>query len=227
MDDSTFDDPKVAQLWINSIESESARVRDLDIYPRLSSWIKQISASEILEIGSGQGACSDKIDLDGRTYTGLEPSSIMVDRAIELYGQSNRRFLLGNAYSLPFADESFDAVFSIAVWHLLSDPYKAAAEVSRVLKDHGKFLVMTANPDAYSFWMDFYKEVRLEGRRMEGKVILPDQSESTDVLYFYTLDEIIDSLQSADLEIQKTETFRTSEKSKGLGYFVSLQGQKR
>jgi SAM-dependent methyltransferase len=148
MDDKVFDH-KSALSWIDMIESDIAKVREQDIYPKLNAWISQASASNILEIGCGQGACSNRID---GTYTGIEPSQYLIDRAILLYSGPNRKFLLGNAYDLPVSNSSFDAVFSISVWHLLSDLLLAAKELSRVLKNEGHFLIITANPDAHSVW---------------------------------------------------------------------------
>jgi tRNA G46 methylase TrmB len=61
MDDRTFDDPKSAQEWISLVEK--GQIRDTDINPRLKTWVDQSNAQDILEIGCGQGICSDKIDL--------------------------------------------------------------------------------------------------------------------------------------------------------------------
>jgi SAM-dependent methyltransferase len=225
MDDKTFNDRRIALAWIGTVEAESARIRDEDIYPRLKTWLNRVSPLEILEIGSGQGVCSDKIDLDGRTYIGLEPSPFLVDRAKELYSSENRHFLSGSAYHLPFADGVFDAAFSVAVWHLFSDLGKAAEELNRVLRPNGNFLIITANPAAYSLWTDRYSETKLEGRRFKGNVRSDDGSVLNDVLYLHTNDEIQASLQGAGLAILDIETFRTSEKSAGQKYFMSIAGR--
>lgn len=225
MDDATFDQ-KTAVQWINSIESSKVSVRDADIYPRLKSWVDRVSPREILEIGCGQGACSDKIDLIGRTYTGLEPSMFLVERAKELYPDSNRRFVVGSAYAMPFSNGAYDAAFSVAVWHLLSDLKKAAGELSRVLKAGAEFVIISANPAAYDAWTEVYTETRRNGLRFEGKLRLVDGSESQDVLYLHSLDEISESLRAAQLEILETDTFRVSDKSRGHGLFVSIRGRR-
>jgi SAM-dependent methyltransferase len=226
MDDRTFDDQQTALEWINIIEHDQTGIRDKDIYPRLRTWVNRVSPSEILDIGAGQGICSDKIDLDGRRYTGLEPSPPLVDRAKELYRYANRRFCLGSVYGMPFPDGTFDAAYSVAVWHILRDLGIAAAELSRVLKSGGKFLIISANPGAYSLWTDRYTDTRLDGRRFEGKVRHQDGSESRDVLYLHTLDDIERSLQSAHLEVEAIETFRTTATTQGRAYLISIQGQK-
>jgi ubiquinone/menaquinone biosynthesis C-methylase UbiE len=148
---------------------------------------------------------------------GLEPSKFLVERAQHLYGQENRSFLLGNAYAMPFADNRFDAAFSIAVWHILEDLKKAAGELSRVLKPRGHFLIITADPQAYFAWTNRYSNSRSTGIRFEGIHLLPDGSESVDVLFLHGSDEIEDALRSSHLEINETEIFRN---------FILLHGQK-
>lgn len=225
-DESLSNEQRVALEWIRVAEGDGARVRDSDIYPLLRRWIHASAPREILEIGAGQGICSDKIDLNGRRYTGIEPSALLVERAQELYRDENRRFLPGSAYSLPFSDGAFDAVFSVAVWHLLDDLQNAVAEMSRVLQAGGHFLMITANPAAYSLWKELYASTRMEGRRLEGTVQLPDESVLHEVLYLHTLDEILRSLRDAGLEVEETETFRPSERAGGQRSFVSIQGKK-
>jgi ubiquinone/menaquinone biosynthesis C-methylase UbiE len=158
MDDQIFDDETALQ-WINVIESANNSIRDRDIHPEVKAWVKINSLNEILEIGSGQGICSDKIDLDHRRYTGVEPSPKMTERAKELYSDKNRTFVLGNVYSLPFTSEVFDGAFSILVWHLLSDLETATRELARVLKPGGQFLIVTANPEAGKFLDSWYLDL--------------------------------------------------------------------
>jgi SAM-dependent methyltransferase len=213
------DDQKIALDWIKTIEGETGRIRENDIYPRLKSWINESSSFNILDVGCGQGICSDKIDLTGRHYIGVEPSSDLLERAKQLYQNEHRQFIPGNAYELPFEDGFFDAVYSVSVWHLLDDLQKAAAEVSRVLLTGGSFLVVTANPDAYSIWKKAYTESKMDGQRFEGKIQLQDQSIVTEVLYLTPLRNVLRSLQLANLKVSKTETFRSDR-------YIWIQGKK-
>jgi SAM-dependent methyltransferase len=222
MDDQNFNDPNVALDWIQIIESEKARVRESDIYPRLNEWLSRVSATELLDIGSGQGICSAHIDLSGRNYTGLEPSPLLTDRAKELYPQANRRFVLGGAYQMPFSDGSFDAAFSVSVWHLLSDIKRASSELARVLKKDGSFLIITANPAAYTHWTAPYLETRQEGSRLDGVIIRDDGSVLNDTLYLHSLDEILSALHSAHLHELKIETFRRH--PSGLDQYLCIEG---
>jgi ubiquinone/menaquinone biosynthesis C-methylase UbiE len=226
MDDSTFD-RRSALDWIQLIESENARVRDTDMYPLLNSWLKGFAPVNILEVGSGQGICSTKIDLDSCEYTGVDPNPFLVDRAKNLYACVNRKFIQGNVYELRFSDWTFDAVFSITVWHLLADLQRATNELSRVLRPNGSFLIITANPGAYPAWTGVYSDTKSEGRRFEGILKNSDKSVSHDVLYLHTLSEITEALKSTHLEIEAVETFRALEGSGEQGRFVLIRGKKR
>ena len=225
MDDRTFDH-KTAQEWIEGVEGGTNRIRDQDVYPILRAWVEHASPQQILEIGCGQGVCSDHIDLKGRRYTGVDPSPFMLERAKKLYESQSRRFLSGNAYDLPFPGGLFDGAFSVMVWHLLSDLGKAAAELSRVLKNAGHFLVITANPDSYSEWKELYTNAKLEGQRFEGDMKLTGDRVAHDVLYLHTLDDLSGSLRSAHLKIDRVEKFRKSKKGQGEEYLVSISGRK-
>jgi ubiquinone/menaquinone biosynthesis C-methylase UbiE len=223
MDDRIFDE-KTALEWAGSVEKSQTRERD--IYPRLKAWIQRSAPLEILEIGCGQGICSEKIGADGGHYTGVEPSPFLLERAQRLYGSQDRQFLAGNAYDLPLSDASFDAVFSVMVWHLLSDLPKAAAEMGRVLKKSGAFFILTANPDAYPAWRAIYTDATLEGRRFEGTFALGGVPTSRDVLYFHRREEIRQALQDAGLNWEGAETFRPSEKAPVQDYYIAIEGRK-
>lgn len=224
MDDRTFD-KQTAEDWIKAVETTERSFRDDHIYPKINDLIHQSLPKRILDIGCGQGVCSDKIDLKHSEYTGVEPSTFLLDRAKQLYLQPNRIFLLGNAYALPLSDDSFEVVFSVMVWHLLSNLQKAASELSRVLTKNGSFLIVTANPDAYSAWKTFYPDAKLVGNKLEGTMQLGD-SLSHDVLYLHTFDELKNSLHNVGLIVQKTQTFLPTKDSTESKLLISLQGVK-
>jgi SAM-dependent methyltransferase len=216
MDDRRFDQNS-AQEWISTVEGEHSNVRERDLYPHLRDWVANIKPQTILDVGCGQGICSEKIELDGRKYTGVDPSRFLLERAKKLYRQKNKQFVCGDIYALPFGEDSFDAAFSVAVWHLLENKVKAASELSRVLKGEKHFMIVAANPANYDEWIKNYTSATREGSRFEGRTKQMDGSESIDILYLHSLDEILESLKMAHLKVEKISTFRTA---------ISLQGHK-
>jgi len=100
--------------------------------------------SAVLDAGCGRGR--DEFDLQGACAmsVGLDPSPEI---------QHNpwvRHRLRGDLHFLPFSDGSFDVVIASNVLEHLGQPGKVFAEVSRVLREGGKFIFVTPNKTHYS-----------------------------------------------------------------------------
>jgi len=81
--------------------------------------------------GTGRGIC---FLLDrGMEARGIEPVAAMIERA-ELNGVPKGLLIQGSGYELPFADESFDAVFECGVLHHVAEPNRVVEEMTRVAK---------------------------------------------------------------------------------------------
>lgn len=206
----SFEKPSVAHDWMLMVEGEKGAVRENDLYPRLRKWIDGVAPTDILDVGCGQGICSDKIDLAKRHYTGVDLSPVLLARARELYRQKNRTFVAGDAYRLPFPDASFDAVFSIAVWHLLADAKKAAGEMRRVLRPGGHFFLVVLPASTYEGWKHRYTDGKLETGRFEGTLPLADGTTVREVLYLRSEKELRELLAAEKLPVESTETIRNS-----------------
>ena len=112
-----------------------------------------VRAGDVLEIGPGPGyvglewlkACPE-----GR-LTALEISPEMIAMATKNaagYGFSSRvQYAEGNALEMPFADDSFDAVFSNGSLHEWEDPARVFGQIARVLKPGGRFCVADMRRD--------------------------------------------------------------------------------
>jgi ubiquinone/menaquinone biosynthesis C-methylase UbiE len=112
-----------------------------------------IRAGDVLEIGPGPGyiglewlkACPE-----GR-LTALEISPEMIAMATKNaagYGLSTRvEYKAGNAIEMPFAEHSFDAVFSNGSLHEWEDPARVFGQIARVLKPGGRFCVADMRRD--------------------------------------------------------------------------------
>ena len=96
--------------------------------------VSNLIGNTVLDLGSGTGAAFDQ--LINYETTAIDPEKMM----LELNSFENK--VLGSAEDLPFDDNSFDNVFCSFVWRNVSDTNKALAEVHRVLKPGGKFILL-------------------------------------------------------------------------------------
>lgn len=225
-EDNPFIDERVAREWINSVENEKGRLRDKEIYPRLSVWAKNSGANIIVEIGSGQGICSEKLEVKDVQYLGIEPSPLLVERANNLYSNVNRKFIIGDAYALPLESGCADAVFSVNVWFHLQDLGVATKEMARILKVTGKFLIITANPFSHQAWRSFYINPEEDEKRISGKVIVPINPLSMNIFYKHSINDITSALHKYGLNVEIIDEFGNPEEYGGNGLFIGISGTK-
>ena len=100
------------------------------------------SASFVLELGAGTGNHIRALDeAAGCRTIGLELSRGMLARAQAEGGKT--RYVNGDACALPFAEDSFDLVFSVEIIHHLTRPEAYFLEAFRVLKAGGRLITVT------------------------------------------------------------------------------------
>ena len=94
--------------------------------------VRILNQGTVLDLGCGTG----DTDFEGRDVVGLDP----VIEMLELSPVANR--VAGVGELLPFADDSFDAVFSGYVFRNLTSVESTLDEVSRVLKPGASVAVL-------------------------------------------------------------------------------------
>jgi len=100
---------------------------------------------KILDIGCGNGRLLKFFHKNIR-YFGVDFSENLIEIAKGKYPQAN--FLVANVLNLPFKDNFFDKVFSIAtLHHIPSEKFRLLAlkEIKRVLKDGGELILTVWN----------------------------------------------------------------------------------
>jgi tRNA (uracil-5-)-methyltransferase TRM9 len=92
---------------------------------------------KILDIGCGNGRNLKPFLEKGFECTGIDSSKELIKIAKEQV--PGAKLIAANATKLPFPDETFDYVISLAVLHHLKPKYheKALSEIKRVLKPEG------------------------------------------------------------------------------------------
>ena len=114
----------------------------------------------VLEIGVGLGADHQRFVEAGARLTGIDLTDRAVEhtrRRFELFGLSSD-LRVADAESLPFADGSFDSVYSWGVLHHSPDTARAIDEVWRVLRAGGAAKIMIYHKHSlvgYMLWLRY------------------------------------------------------------------------
>lgn len=110
----------------------------------------------VLEIGFGVGSNWAHLPGTVHQYVGIEPDRYMLERATATKGRDavEGRLVRARGQELPFANDSFDAVFTTLTFCTIEDVPGALAEIRRVLRPGGVF----------RFWEHVRPEGRVSGR---------------------------------------------------------------
>jgi len=105
-----------------------------NVSARFASWLPAApspGSSRVLDLGCGGGPDRPLLEHAGYRWYGIDYFD-------------ERAPLFADAHALPFADGSFDLLFSIAVLESLAHPYRAMQEALRVLRPGGRLVASVA-----------------------------------------------------------------------------------
>jgi ubiquinone/menaquinone biosynthesis C-methylase UbiE len=112
---------------------------------------KLTEVKDVLDVGCGQGHWINALlPLFNRrvSVTGIDKDSNHIDVAVKNFGDKKKRnikFKEGDAYSLPFNNNTFDMVTCQTLLIHLAKPKKAIAEMVRVTKPNGLIAIIEPN----------------------------------------------------------------------------------
>ncbi len=106
-----------------------------DLGGAILGWLQPVSGEEILDIGCGDGALTEKIAQSGAKVQGIDISTSMVEGAQKRGLQA----VVMDATQMPF-ERKFDAVFSNAALHWIHDQPALLRNVAQSLKPNGRFV---------------------------------------------------------------------------------------
>ena len=117
---------------------ERAMKSQRHIYDFLYETISRaVAGKRVLELATGPGMIARHIAQSAQSVIATAFSAKMIETAQKQPAPENLSFEVADATELRFADKSFDVVIIANALHIIPEPEKALAEISRVLTDDG------------------------------------------------------------------------------------------
>ncbi|MGE0724688.1 MAG: ArsR/SmtB family transcription factor, partial [Alphaproteobacteria bacterium] len=127
----------------------SLYVDEREVERALLELLPQADAGDLLDVGTGTGRIVELFGRRGVRAVGVDLSRDMLGVAranLERADLRQCQVRFADAYQLPMAAASFDAVTFHLVLHYLDDPAEAIAEAARVLRPGGRLVVVDFAP---------------------------------------------------------------------------------
>ncbi len=126
-----FSEAVAYDQWLKRPQTQAAFEMEMQLMRDL---LQPMRGETILDVGCGTGACLKSYLEMGLRVTGLDPSTYMLDLALDKIG--NRASLYrGYAEDLPFDDNSFSYASLVTALEFVDDSKKSLEEAFRVAKD--------------------------------------------------------------------------------------------
>jgi SAM-dependent methyltransferase len=114
---------------------------------RIAFVLRHCPRGAALDVGCGTGALAARLAGAGYETVGVDPSEGMLE--VLRRRSPHVRAVRASAESLPFPDDSFDVVLTVAVLHHIADRdrvRRTLAEMVRVARPNGRVLLWDHNP---------------------------------------------------------------------------------
>jgi ubiquinone/menaquinone biosynthesis C-methylase UbiE len=133
------------------------------------------SGEHILDVGCGTGIFAEDVLAAGVQLTGIDLSIPMLQRANVRLGHTRFSTLGADMQALPFADNSFDRVFSMTAIEFCADACPGIAELHRVVRPGGCVVLTTLN--SLSPWAARRQEKGRSGHELFQRIFFrsPDE----------------------------------------------------
>ena len=117
-----------------------------------------VRGKTVLDVGCGMGRFAEVVSRWGGKLTGVDLTRAVDSAAANLAGRPDVRLLQASLFELPFADGSFDYVYSLGVLHHTPDCRKAFDAITRLVKPGGRLCVWVyGHMGPWTVFSDFYR----------------------------------------------------------------------
>ncbi|AHF99775.1 methyltransferase type 11 [Halostagnicola larsenii XH-48] len=181
----------------------------------LLEWLDPEPDERVLDVGCGTGQLTAKIAARGAEVIGIDQSEAMIDRARSSH--SNCSFIRADATEFD-PDEPFDAVFSNAALHWISEQDAVLESIRNALRSGGRFVAELGGADNVRM-ITYALETELRERGYEA----------AKPWYFPSIGEYAPRLEAHGFEVRSARMFdRPTELEngeEGLSNWLELFGE--
>ena len=213
----------------NQIAEEFSTTRE-EVWEEMSFLFNDyvIPSDKILDLGCGNGRFLELLKDKDIDYIGVDFSQKLIEIAKKKYlhppqvfakqkfGRARVKFQVADALNLPFPNNYFDKIYTIAVLHHIPSKelrFKFLGEVRRVLKPNGLLILTVWKPKSKKDWRLIlkYTTLKLIGKLEQGDTFQPWGKKMERYFHCFSEKEIIDLIKEIKFEIIK-EGVVTNEK---------------
>lgn len=148
-------------------------------YPIPEARLPAGAGQKLLDVGCNWGRWTIAAAKKGYEPIGIDPSleAVLAARRVSKQLNVNADFVVGDARFLPFADNSFDTVFSYGVFqHFSKENVRVSLdEVARVLKKDGRTLIQMPNKYGIRQYQQHRRRGFTEGEGFEVRYWTPSE----------------------------------------------------
>jgi SAM-dependent methyltransferase/uncharacterized protein YbaR (Trm112 family) len=144
---------------------------------------RELSGKLILDVGCGMGRFAEVVSRWGARVVGIDLSNAVEAAALNLVDRSSVTLFQADVFSLPFAAESFDYIYSIGVLHHTPDCEKAFKALPPLLKPGGSIAIWLYS--GYNKWYRFSDLYRGLTHRMSATSLLALCKVAANLYYVY------------------------------------------
>lgn len=155
------------RLWRPSAFYVASGVTSRAEQRRAASALRLAGAARLLDVACGPGNFTAPLAAElpeGGLAVGFDISEPMLTRAVRDNSGARTCYVRGDARTLPFADETFDAVCCFGALYLMPEPFGVAREMVRVLAPGGRIAILTS----YATGVPPLRQVLTGGARVIG-----------------------------------------------------------
>lgn len=215
---------KYARELFNKIKKDFDIIADQfsetrkNLWPELEELREYIKEKErILDLGCGNGRLFEFFKDKKVTYIGIDSSPKLILKAKKKYGNY---FKTADILSLPFSNDYFDSIWSIAVFHHIPSKelrLKALKEIRRVLRKGGRVIITCWNFYQVRYFKLLFKFTlsKFFGKsKLDFKdVLIPWKGEGVQRYYHaFTKKELVALFKEARFNIEKIENLKRNNK---------------